>query len=152
MKNDPVNNMPYVRHMLSKFCRFRSHSNTCVHFCRTSGIIILYHSFAGVELMCVVFGGTNILVLPKILEWNGMPGIPTLSHSSVASLSLLFLSWRKSVHLRLHLSCCSSARCLRYNRFLVCFFGVSICFFMPIFYLISRHSPLWTCLCKRKML
>ena len=32
------------------------------------------------------------------------------------------------------------------------FIYVSMCFFMPIFFFITRHSPLWTCLSKTKML
>ena len=118
MRNDPVNNMPYVWHMFTKFCWFQSHSNICIHFCHISSITIPSHSFSGIELMSVVFGVTNILVLQQILEWNGMSSIPTLFHFFVASLSLLFQFWRKSVPLRFQLSCCSSARCLRYNRFL----------------------------------
>jgi len=132
MKNDPVNNMPYVRHMLSKFCRFRSHSNTCVHFCRMSGIIILYPFQA--SKLCVCYLGIQILWYFQNY-WDGMECpvyhfVPFLCGLTESLVPLL----KKICSLEV-------ASKLLFQRpmseiqqvFGFCFY-VSMCFFMPIFF------------------
>ena len=136
--------MPYVRHMLSKFCRFRSHSNTCVHFCRTSGIIILYPFQA--SKLCVCYLGIQILWYFQNY-WDGMEcpvyqlcPIPLWPHwvsCSCSQENLFTCGFSKAV--------VPTPDVWDTTGFWFVFIYVSMCFFMPIFFFITRHSPLWTC-------